>query len=89
MQRYPPGSTIGWHRDAPAFGIVVGVSLGSACRFRFRRGPAGSREVFTLELPPRSAYVLAGEARTAWQRSVPPTPGLRYSITFRTLRRGS
>src|SRR3954447_22325359 len=23
-QRYPPGSTIGWHRDAPAFGTVFG-----------------------------------------------------------------
>src|SRR5205085_4323922 len=25
VQRYPGGSTIGWHRDAPAFGIVVGI----------------------------------------------------------------
>src|SRR3954470_21193370 len=23
VQRYPPGSTIGWHRDAPAFGTVI------------------------------------------------------------------
>ena len=30
VQRYPAGATIGWHRDAPAFGIVVGVSLRSA-----------------------------------------------------------
>src|SRR5688572_26453488 len=29
VTRYPPGATIGWHRDAPAFGDVVGVSLGS------------------------------------------------------------
>jgi hypothetical protein len=28
VQRYPEGSTIGWHRDAPAFGTVIGVSLG-------------------------------------------------------------
>jgi alkylated DNA repair dioxygenase AlkB len=28
VSRYPPGSTIGWHRDAPMFGAkVVGVSL--------------------------------------------------------------
>src|SRR4051795_13664816 len=27
VQRYPPGSTIGWHRDAPAFATVIGVSL--------------------------------------------------------------
>jgi alkylated DNA repair dioxygenase AlkB len=86
VQRYPPGATIGWHRDAPAFGIVVGVSLLSACRFRFRRGPTGARETFELQLPPRSAYVLAGEARRSWQHSVPRTPALRYSVTFRTLR---
>ncbi len=24
---YPPGAPIGWHRDRPAFGQVVGVSL--------------------------------------------------------------
>jgi alkylated DNA repair protein (DNA oxidative demethylase) len=88
VQRYPPASTIGWHRDAPAFGIVIGVSLSSACRFRFRRGPAGGRETYELELPARSAYVLAGESRWTWEHSVPPTPALRYSITFRTLRRG-
>src|SRR3954463_13319914 len=34
----PPGATIGWHRDAPAFGTVVGVSLGGSCRLRFQRG---------------------------------------------------
>jgi DNA oxidative demethylase len=87
VQRYPPGSTIGWHRDAPAFGTVVGVSLASACRLRFRRGPQGARAAFALELPPLSAYVLAGEARWSWQHSIPPAPALRYSITFRTLRR--
>ena len=40
-----------------------------------------------LELEPRSGYVLAGESRTAWQHHVPPAKTLRYSITFRTLRR--
>ena len=87
IQRYPEGATIGWHRDAPSFGVVVGVSLRSSCRFRFRRGGAGDRVVYELELPPRSAYVLAGPARTAWQHSVPPTKDLRYSVTFRTLRK--
>jgi DNA oxidative demethylase len=86
VQRYPEGATIGWHRDAPSFGVVVGVSLRSSCRFRFRRGGAGDRTAYELALPPRSAYVLAAAARTAWQHSVPPTRELRYSITFRTLR---
>ena len=86
VQRYPPGAPIGWHRDAPAFGIVVGISLGSAARMRFRRDKGGVRRTFELELEPRSGYVLAGEARNAWQHHVPPAKALRYSITFRTLR---
>jgi alkylated DNA repair dioxygenase AlkB len=40
---YPPGAGVGWHRDAPQFGVVVGVSLGTACRMRFRTEPAGRR----------------------------------------------
>ena len=87
VQRYPPRSTIGWHRDAPAFGTVVGVSLGSACRLRFQRGRGEERRVWETLLEPRSGYVLAGEARRVWQHSIPPTPDLRYSITFRTLKR--
>jgi alkylated DNA repair protein (DNA oxidative demethylase) len=86
VQRYPEGSTIGWHRDAPMFGTVAGISLGSAARMRFRRDAGGERRTFELELEPRSGYVLAGPARTAWQHHVPPTKALRYSITFRTLR---
>ena len=89
VQRYPEGSTIGWHRDAPSFGVVVGVSLASSSRLRFRRGRAGNRVGWELELPPRSAYVLAGPARTSWEHSIPPTKSLRYSITFRTLRKSA
>jgi DNA oxidative demethylase len=89
VQRYPDGAQIGWHRDAPMFGTVVGVSLLSSSRMRFRRGPAGERRMFELELEPRSGYVLAGAARTAWQHHVPPTKALRYSMTFRTLRAGN
>ena len=86
VQRYPPGAQIGWHRDAPMFGTVVGVSLAGASRMRFRRDVGGARLTWELELEPRSGYVLAGEARTAWQHHVPPAKSLRYSITFRTLR---
>jgi DNA oxidative demethylase len=86
VQRYPAGSTIGWHRDAPAFGTVVGISLGGASRLRFQRGKGDARRVWEVVLEPRSGYVLAGKARTSWQHSIPPTKELRYSITFRTLR---
>ena len=85
VTEYPARAGIGWHRDAPMFGTVIGVSLLSACRFRFRRD-AASRDVRTARLAPRSAYVLDGPARTQWQHSIPPGPEPRYSITFRTLR---
>ena len=88
LTRYPAGAGIGWHRDAPMFGAkVIGVSLGSACRMRFQRSAGGVRRVYALELEPRSAYVLGGAARSAWQHSIPATKALRYSLTFRTLRR--
>src|SRR5438067_1786607 len=86
VQRYPPGSTIGWHRDAPAFGIVVGISLLGGARLRFQRGRREQRRTWEVLLEPRSGYVLAGEARKSWEHSIPSTKGLRYSITFRTLK---
>ena len=86
VTEYPPGAGIGWHRDAPSFGVVVGVSLLGACRFRFARGTGPSRETRAVILEPRSAYVLSGPARWQWQHSIPPTRTARYSITFRTMR---
>jgi alkylated DNA repair dioxygenase AlkB len=43
--------------------------------------------VWELLAEPRSGYLLAGEARTSWEHAIPAATGLRYSITFRTLRR--
>lgn len=84
---YRPGATIGWHSDAPAFGsTVLGVSLASSCRMRFRRRTPEGWNRFDRILEPRSAYVIGGLARTAWQHSIPPTETLRYSITYRTVR---
>jgi alkylated DNA repair dioxygenase AlkB len=88
IHHYPAGATIGWHRDAPAFGIVVGISLAGASRLRFQRGQGGDRRTWELPLDPRSGYVLTGEARSDWQHSIPPAKTERYSITFRTLRGG-
>ena len=88
LSRYPEGAGIGWHRDAPMFGSkVAGVSLLAACRMRFRRTVGGVRSTAALELAPRSAYLLSGKARWSWQHSIPATRELRYSITFRTLKR--
>jgi alkylated DNA repair dioxygenase AlkB len=83
---YRPGAGIGWHRDAPMFGVVAGVSLLGACRFRFERGKGEQRETRAVMLAPRSAYLLTGEARETWRHSIPPMKTPRYSVTFRTLR---
>jgi DNA oxidative demethylase len=90
VTEYPPGATIGWHRDAPPFGATIaGVSLAAPCRMHFRRDLEGVRYVHDQTLAPRSAYVLAGTARSEWEHSIPATTQLRYSITFRTLRRAA
>ena len=87
VTEYRPGATIGWHRDAPAFGsTVLGVSLASACRMRLRRTVHDGWEAWETILEPRSVYLLAGAARATWQHSIPPTRELRYSITYRTIR---
>src|SRR5262249_23150206 len=85
VTHYPPGAGIGWHRDAPAFGVVVGVSLLGACRFRFQQGRDTVRRTRAVVLAPRSAYVLAGAARWQWQHAIPPGREERYSVTYRTL----
>src|SRR2546428_561975 len=72
VTHYPPGAGIGWHRDAPAFGVVVGVSLLGACRFRFQQGRGVARRTRAVTLAPRSAYVLDGAARWQWQHPIPP-----------------
>jgi alkylated DNA repair dioxygenase AlkB len=87
VAEYRPGTALGWHRDVPDFELVCGVSLASACRMRFRPFPPKKdrKSVLSLDLAPRSAYALRGDARWRWQHSIPPTKALRYSITFRTL----
>jgi alkylated DNA repair protein (DNA oxidative demethylase) len=90
VTEYRLGAGIGWHRDAPSFGpVVVGVSLLGGCRLRLRHAEDEQRETFFLALQPRSAYALSGPARYQWQHSIPPVETLRYSVTFRTLRRHS
>jgi len=95
VNEYQPGAPIGWHRDAPQYDIVAGVSLLSAGRMRFRpyRSPAATasdaaRRSATHEivLARRSAYLMTGDARNAFEHHIPPVAQLRYSITFRTLR---
>ena len=95
INEYPPGAPIGWHRDAPQYDIVAGISLLSACRMKFRpyRSPTSTvrqsgRRLATHEvvLERRSAYLMTQESRTAYEHHIPPVAELRFSVTFRTLR---
>ena len=89
VAEYAPGTPLGWHRDVPDFESIVGVSLLGQGEMRFRPWPptAGRpADLRSLQLPPRSAYVLEGPARWQWQHSIVPTKALRYSISLRTAR---
>jgi len=95
INEYRPGTPIGWHRDAPQYDIVAGLSLLSACRMRFRpyrspvsTAPKAPRRSTTHEivLPRRSAYLMMQDSRHAYEHHIPAVAELRYSITFRTLR---
>ena len=86
VTEYAPGAPIGWHRDKPIFQDVVAVSFLSPCLLRFRRRLRDGWERHSLEVMPRSAYVLRGRARNEWEHSIPPVSALRYSVTFRNLR---
>jgi alkylated DNA repair dioxygenase AlkB len=85
VTEYLPGAAIGWHRDRPQFGDVIGISFCSACRFRLRRKQGSGWERKSVTLEPRSAYLLRGPVRREWEHSIPPADQLRYSVTFRSL----
>ena len=85
LARYDPGAGIGWHRDRSVFDRVVGVSLNTAAKLRFRRRRPGGFDRFALDVAPLSAYLLSGEARHEWEHSIAPGDQLRFSITLRTL----
>jgi alkylated DNA repair dioxygenase AlkB len=84
ITEYCPGTPIGWHRDRPQFGTIVGISLASACRMRLKHYQ-GEGRIISKILEPRSIYVMHGAARNEFLHSIPAGENLRYSITFRTL----
>lgn len=85
VARYDPGAGIGWHRDRPVYGLVAGISLGAEAVLRFRQRTSTGFRRARLTVERRSAYLLAGEARSDWEHSIAPGGSVRFSITFRTL----
>ena len=86
ITEYSIGAAIGWHKDRPVFDDVIGISLLSACRFRFRKKSDKGWARATVILEPGSGYLLRGAARSEWEHSIPEAESLRYSITFRSLK---
>lgn len=84
--RYDPGAAIGWHRDRPQYGAVLGLSLSAPAPLRLRRRSATGFERVALALPRRSLYLLSGTARDGWEHSIAPLAVTRRSLTLRTMR---
>lgn len=82
VTEYQPGATIGWHRDAPPFGLVVGVSVAEAalnqyicCQCREResysqRSWLSGQTYFTVEADGRlsSACGRSGSSIRRWSQ---------------------
>jgi alkylated DNA repair dioxygenase AlkB len=89
VTEYPPGSVINWHRDAPPFDLIAGISLLSDCSFRLRpheKAKQNRASIISFPVRRRSLYIIRGEARSEWQHSIAPVSETRYSITLRTLK---
>ena len=85
VARYDPGAGIGWHKDRDVFERVVGVSLHTPAILRFRQRSASGFRRASVEVEPRSAYLLSGPSRWDWEHRITPGERLRFSVTFRTL----
>jgi DNA oxidative demethylase len=83
--RYDPGAGIGWHRDRPVYGDIVGISLGEPASLRLRRRKPIGFDRRLAPLVPCSIYHLAGEVRHEWEHSIVEMARPRWSITFRSL----
>lgn len=89
ITEYPIGSVINWHRDAPPFGIIAGISLMSDCTFRLRpqdKAKQALSSVISFSVKRGSLYTMQGPARNEWQHSISAVKQVRYSITLRTIK---
>ncbi len=87
---YPPGAVINWHRDAPPFGMIMGLSLHGDRVFRLRPREQKYQvrsAIISLPVAARSLYTMDGEARWEWEHATKPEKDVRYSITMRTLKK--
>lgn len=74
VTEYAPGAGIGWHRDRPEYGQVVGLSFVSECVLRFRRPEDGGWRRAAQILRPGSTFS---------STDPPATPGSTASFRAR------
>lgn len=86
VTEYAPGAGIGWHRDKPMFEDVVAMSFLAPCLLRLRQRDRTGWKRKSIDILPRSGYLLHGAARREWEHSIVPMDVLRYSVTFRSFR---
>lgn len=84
INRYERGAIIQPHSDKPVWELVIGISLGSAAVMTFSRPSEDGGDSIDILMPPRSMYLMSGEARHVYRHSLPPVPATRWSITLRT-----
>src|SRR5688500_4026376 len=76
INEYRPGAPIGWHRDAPQYDVVAGVSLLSAARMKLRpyvapkdirlRASASAGQVPMLPGPRKTTHEIELQPRSAY-----------------------
>ena len=88
VTQYHAGSVINWHRDAPPFKLIAGISLKSDCIFKLRpyaKAAQTRKATLSFNVQASSLYIIQDEARTDFEHCIAPVKKERYSLTFRTL----
>jgi alkylated DNA repair dioxygenase AlkB len=89
VTEYPVGALINWHRDAPPFETIAGISLLTDCIFKLRpheKERQTRSNTISLNVQRRSLYTMQGPAKNEWQHSTLAGKKVRYSLTCRTLK---
>ncbi len=96
INEYVPGEGLKPHKDRAYYeNQICGVNLGSSCVMRFIKGK--NQEIFDIEVPRRSLYVMQDDARKKWKHGIPPRKkdkvdgelhhrDRRVSITYRKVK---
>lgn len=83
--RYEPGSLIQPHYDKGVFDRIMGLSMASDTVMVFSKPEELGGEEIAVELPRRSLFMLAGDARFVYRHGIPRVTETRWSMSFRTL----